>query len=173
MYSNMFGKLRNRYTAFAHDLIMIPVAWFMAFWLRFNLHEIPEPYLSSAFALLPLVVSIQAVIFWRFGLYRGVWRFASMPDLIRITKAVVIGLLATTLLIFLITRLQNVPRSVFPIYGILLLGLLSGPRFLYRWFTNRQIYLTDGKRLLIVGAGSAGIGRRSRRSLLDPREEPR
>ena len=152
----MLGRLRSKYTAFSHDLIMVPVAWFLAYWLRFNLQEIPQPYLNSALVLFPLVAVIQAVVFWRFGLYRGVWRFASMPDLVRITKAVVVGLLATTLIVFLFTRLHNVPRSVFPIYGILLLGLLSGPRFLYRWFTDRQMYFTDGKRLLIVGAGSAG-----------------
>ncbi len=152
----MLGRLRSRYTAFAHDLIMVPVAWFFAYWLRFNLQEIPQPYLNSAIVLFPVVITIQALVFWRFGLYRGVWRFASMPDLVRITKAVFIGLLATTLIIFLFTRLQNVPRSVFPIYGILLLGLLSGPRFLYRWFTDRQMYFADGKRLLIIGAGSAG-----------------
>lgn len=152
----MLGGLRNKYTALTHDLVMVPIAWFAAYWLRFNLHEIPQNHLDGAITLIPLVVIIQGAVFWYFGLYRGVWRFASMPDLIRIAKAVVVGLLATTLFAFLLTRLQDVPRSVFPIYGILLLGLLSGPRFLYRWFTDRQVYFTGGARLLIIGAGSAG-----------------
>lgn len=152
----MLGGLRNKYTAFTHDLIMVPVAWFAAYWLRFNLQIIPAEHLDNAIMLAPLVLLIQGTIFWNLGLYRGVWRFASMPDLIRITKAVVIGLIITMMFVFIITRLQNVPRSVFPIYGILLLGFLSGPRFLYRWFTDRQVYFTGGARLLIIGAGSAG-----------------
>lgn len=152
----MLGKLRNKYIAFAHDLSMVPVAWFTAYWLRFNLQEIPKNHLDGAMLLVGMVIVIQGAVFWYFGLYRGVWRFASMPDLVRITKAVVVGLLATTLCAFLLTRLQGVPRSVFPIYGILLLSLLSGPRFLYRWFTDRQMYFSGGARLLIIGAGSAG-----------------
>jgi FlaA1/EpsC-like NDP-sugar epimerase len=70
---------------------MIPLAWVGAYWLRFNLESIPEPYLGQALKVLPVVIIVHVSVFLYFGLYRGVWRFASIPDLIRITKAVVVA----------------------------------------------------------------------------------
>jgi FlaA1/EpsC-like NDP-sugar epimerase len=111
---------------------MIPVAWLGAYWLRYNLGTIPDHQFSAALEILVLVVGIQAIAFRYFGLYRGVWRFASMPDLIRIAKAVLVGMAFSAVTIFLVTRMEGVPRSVFPLYGLLLILLLGGSRFLVR-----------------------------------------
>ena len=89
-------------------------------------------------------------------LYRGIWRFASIPDMARILKSALAGLAIITVISFFLTRLENVPRSVFVLDGILLILLLGGPRILYRWIKDRHLYLGSGKRTLIVGAGSAG-----------------
>ena len=62
---------------------MVPIAWMAAYYLRFELGPIPEPYESQALALIPLLIVVQGGVFWYFGLYRGVWRFASMPDMQR------------------------------------------------------------------------------------------
>ena len=139
-----------------HDLVMIPVAWFAAYLLRFNLSPVPDIYLDKALAILPLVILIQGAAFWYFGLYRGVWRFASVPDLIRILKAIVTGVLVSAAAVFLVTRMQDVPRSIFPLYGLILILLLGGPRMIYRWLRERQLYATATQRALIVGAGRAG-----------------
>jgi FlaA1/EpsC-like NDP-sugar epimerase len=135
---------------------MIPIAWFAAYLLRFNLESIPSIYLNQALAILPLVVLIQGAAFWYFGLYRGVWRFASVPDFIRILKAIVVGVLVGAVAVFLLTRMQNVPRSIFPLYGLILILLLGGPRMIYRWLKERQLYVSATQRALIVGAGGAG-----------------
>jgi FlaA1/EpsC-like NDP-sugar epimerase len=135
---------------------MIPVAWFGAYWLRFNLEAIPEPYLSQALLLLPVIWIAQGAMLWYFGLYRGIWRFASVPDLVRIVKAVTVGVGISVAASFVFTRLESVPRSVFLLDGFLLLFLLGGPRFFYRWLKDRHLYSADGKRTLIVGAGRAG-----------------
>lgn len=149
-------NIRSRYIAFLHDLTVIPVAWVGAYWLRFNLEAIPDPFFTRGLTMLPIVVVIQGGVFWYFGLYRGVWRFASMPDLARIVKSVVVGVALTATVIFLITRLEDLPRAVFPIYGIVLLGLLGGPRFIYRWFMDRGLSRGSKQNALIVGAGTAG-----------------
>ena len=150
------GRLRHPFFVFLHDLAVVPVAWFGAYWLRFNLGEIPPEFMDAALGWLPLVVGIQLSAFVYFGLYRGHWRFASVPDLLRILKAVVLGTLAVVAVLFLFTRLQGIPRSVFPLYAVLLTGLLGGPRLFYRWFKDRRLYLGQGRRVLIVGAGRAG-----------------
>ena len=93
--NRLIDRLRNRTAAFAHDIVMIPLAWVGALWLRFNLGEIPSPHLEASLAALPVVVLLQGAAAWSFGLYRGVWRFASVPDLIRILKAIAIGVCAT------------------------------------------------------------------------------
>ncbi|MBS0286046.1 MAG: polysaccharide biosynthesis protein [Proteobacteria bacterium] len=152
----MWSQWRSRWAAFAHDLLSIPVAWLGAYWLRFNLSEIPPDIFSQALLTLPLVIIFQATALWTFGLYRGVWRFASIPDLIRIVKAVVMGSLMTLLAVFLVTRLQNLPRSVIPLYSMTLLFILGGSRFLYRWYKDKHYFSASGKRVLVVGAGRAG-----------------
>ena len=154
--SNLFNRLRSRLSAMIHDVVMIPVAWIAAYLLRFNLGPVPEVYLAQALTVLPLVVIIQSAAFWYFGLYRGVWRFASVPDLMRILKAIATGVLVSAAVIFVWTRMQDVPRSIFPLYGLILILLLGGPRMIYRWVKERALYASVTKRALIVGAGRAG-----------------
>ena len=149
-------SISNRRLAILHDLFMIPVAWIGAYWLRFNLGMIPGFYLESALENLLIVLVFQGAVFRYFGLYRGVWRFASLPDLIRIGKAVVVGIAFSATILFITTRMDGVPRSVFPLYGLLLISLLGVSRFLVRWSKDRGMYDENAKRVLIVGAGRAG-----------------
>lgn len=149
-----------------HDLLMVPIAWFGAYWLRFNLDSIPDGFVDQAIVLVPVVWIAQGGMFWYFGLYRGIWRFASIPDLVRIIKAVTAGVVVAAAASFILTRLQNVPRSVFILDGILLVLLLGGPRFIYRLFKDHNLYQwiqdrnlsanAERKNALIVGAGKAG-----------------
>ncbi|WP_245395051.1 polysaccharide biosynthesis protein [methane-oxidizing endosymbiont of Gigantopelta aegis] len=148
-------RFRSRTTVFIHDFLMVPVAWLGAYWIRFNLQEIPVNYWDSALTYLPWVMGFQTVVFWLFGLYRGIWRFSSIPDLIRIIKAVCVGAFVIACGLFLYNRLEGVPRSVIVLYVMLLLLLLAAPRFLYRLWKEKAHFQTQGKRALIVGAGSA------------------
>jgi len=65
---------------FAYDIVAAAAAWLGAYLLRFNL-ELPPPYDDAAYRTLLWVVPLQAFMFWFFGLYQGIWRFASLPDL--------------------------------------------------------------------------------------------
>ncbi|MHB8551464.1 MAG: polysaccharide biosynthesis protein [Acidiferrobacterales bacterium] len=151
-----FTPLKNRALVTLHDLVAILLAWLGAFWLRFNLQGIPPEFLHQAALTLPVVFMVQGSMFWYFGLYRGVWRFASLPDLIRILKAAAAGVSISAVAIFVLTRLTLIPRSVFVLDGLLLVLLLGGPRFVFRWIKDRHLYGKTGKKVLIVGAGRAG-----------------
>ena len=140
---------------FLHDILMIPAAWYLAYWLRFNLGTIPENSLQVATLMLPVVILCQSFSYFVFGLYRGIWRFASLYDFIRIGKSVYVGALIATLVIFAITGMQHVPRSVVPLYMILLFVFLSGNRALYRSFKDQRMRVSGGKRVLIIGAGES------------------
>ncbi len=135
---------------------MVPVASLPCYWLRFNLSAVPPEYFSRAVDVIPVVMLVQALAFYWFGMYRGVWRFASIPDLIRILKSVGVGAVLTFGLFFLLYRMAEIPRSIVLLYPLLLLIFLAGPRFLYRWSKDKRLVLSTGRRVLIVGAGQAG-----------------
>ncbi|MCP5146285.1 MAG: polysaccharide biosynthesis protein [Gammaproteobacteria bacterium] len=147
--------LRSPTAAFIHDLLVTLIAWLAAYWLRFNLETVPAPFLRTALEMLPAVIVVQGCVYWMFGLYRGVWRFASMPDLIRIAKAVAVGTASCALAVFLLTRMELVPRSVFPLYAMLLFVLLGGDRFIYRTLKDQRFGYVGGQRVLIAGCGQA------------------
>ena len=154
--SPLIERLRSRTAAFVHDLLTIPIAWLCAYWLRFNLGEIPVEFRDAALTALPLVILVQGTVFWLFGLYRGVWRFASLPDLVRIGKAVVAGTALTLVALFAFNRMGLVPRSVPVLFLGLELLLLAGPRLLYRWLKDHRLNLGSSQRVLIVGTEREG-----------------
>ncbi len=159
------GKLRarprvkaplGRWAVVGHDLVAIALAWLGAYWLRFNMGYVPRTFWHQSLRLLVPVLIVQGVVFWAMGLYRGLWRFASVPDLLRIFKAIIVGVTVCAFVLFLWVRLAQVPRSVFVLDGLLLTMLLGGPRFFYRFFKDRGLYQVAGKKAVIVGAGRAG-----------------
>ncbi|GAB6049045.1 nucleoside-diphosphate sugar epimerase/dehydratase [Methyloparacoccus murrellii] len=149
------AKLRLRSLVFLHDLVMVVLAWLGAYWLRFNLSLPPPKYVDSALETLPVVLLVQLLVFSRLGLYRGVWRFASVPDLIRIGKSALVGVALLAVALYFYNRLEDVPRSVPPLYVMLLGLLLAGPRLIYRMWKDQGIALVVGRRTLVVGAGRA------------------
>ncbi|ODB98862.1 multidrug MFS transporter [Candidatus Thiodiazotropha endoloripes] len=148
--------LRSQGVALAHDVLMVPIAWFLAFWFRYNLEVVPVSFYQDALQALLYILPVQLAAFLLFGLYRGIWRFASLPDIMRILKAVLVGTVVGVALLFVFTRAGGVPRSVPVIHAILLVMLLSGPRLIYRLLKDRHLDLAPGKRVLIVGSGKAG-----------------
>lgn len=149
---------RTQLLPFLHDIAVVPIAWLGAYWLRYNLSEIPSPIFHKAIILLPLILLVQVLCCWAFGLYRGVWQFASIPDLIRILKAVGLGICLSVFVSFIVTHLQGIPRSIFPLYALLLTTLYSGPRLSFRLLKEYRHLFNQGQRVLIIGAGQAGEG---------------
>ncbi len=146
--------------AVLHDGLAAAGAWLLAYWLRFNL-DLPREFLDYALVHLGWVVPLQAVAFWRFGLYRGIWRFASLNDLKRIVLAVGVATLLITLVLVMTRPAAVVPRSVLVLDPLLLVVLMGGNRLAYRaWKEHRMslALLTNRQPLLVLGAGSAAEG---------------
>ena len=145
--------------AFIHDVFASGLTWFGAYWIRLNL-ELPEPYLTSAILTAAWVIPLQALVFWRFGLYGGIWRYASLPDLKRILKAVSVVALAIPMMLVLLASHASVPRSVFLLHPILLLLVMGGSRLAYRAWKEHRLYgilSLQGEPVLVLGAGNAAI----------------
>jgi FlaA1/EpsC-like NDP-sugar epimerase len=144
--------------AFIHDVAVAALAWIGLYWLRFNL-DLHEPQLSDMWRTLAWVLPLQAVIFLAFGLYRGLWRFASLPDLQRIVMAAGLGAVAVPLVLVMLQLTALVPRSVLVLYAPVVIFLMAGSRFTYRVWKEHRLYsplAALGEPVLILGAGEAG-----------------
>src|SRR5579862_6427167 len=82
---------------------------------------------------------IAAAIFLLTGLYRGIWRYASLPDLFNIAKAATLTVLIALPVMFIFTRLATLPRSTLLINWMVLIAFLGGPRLGYRLFKDRGL----------------------------------
>jgi FlaA1/EpsC-like NDP-sugar epimerase len=145
--------------AMLHDIAASACAWMLAYWLRFNL-DVPPEYAENLVATLPWVVALQAACFHAFGLYRGMWRYASLPDLKRIVLAVGLAALAVPVLVYMLELARPVPRSVLIMDPVLLLLLMGGSRILYRGWKERRLYnlaSISGRPVLVLGAGDAAV----------------
>lgn len=154
-WQDRFTSLLPRAAIVAHDLFMVWACWQLLHAGRYSmLAEAPSLPLWNVDTSLVLV--IQAIVFWRVGLYRGLWRFASVADLLHIFKASFIGLLAIVV-VLAYKRFAGVPMSVLVIYPFALSALLGAPRLLYRAWKDYQSLQTDAsaRRVLILGAGQA------------------
>jgi len=140
------------------DIVLIVLAYWSAYAIKF------EPFSNSpAWKLflrtLPVLVVVRLAAFLVLGVYRGIWRYTSMDDLMTFAKAVAAGSLLSMIIVLFKFRFQGFSRAVFLIDALVMLLLLAGSRIAFRFF--RQVLpagksADKGKRVLIYGAGDAG-----------------
>ena len=144
--------------AYGHDIFMASLSLPLSLWLRMgsSIDTVPTEFMVQSTVLFAIVA---ACVFWPMGLYRGIWRYASMNDLIQITKAVSLAVLIFVPILFVTSRAEFLPRSLPIINWFVLMALLGGPRFIYRLIKDRHFSLTadptgkPGIPVLLVGAG--------------------
>jgi FlaA1/EpsC-like NDP-sugar epimerase len=139
-------------------LLLIIIAYLLSFYLRFEF-IISKESLSLILKTLPLLVLIKMGLFYYFGLFSGLWRYASTDDLWRILKATSISNLVFIVCLIFVSGSERYPRSIFILDWILCTSFVSGVRLLSRLF-KEAFKAPLGKRrkkVLIVGAGEAGV----------------
>src|SRR6266446_6116343 len=139
------------------DVILIVLAYWSAYAIKF------EPFSDSpAWKLflrtLPVLVVVRLAAFLFFGVYRGLWRYTGIDDLVTFAKAVAAGSVLSLVIVLFKFRFQGYSRAVFLIDALVMLMLLAGSRVAFRFF--RQVLPAangeTGRRALIYGAGDAG-----------------
>ena len=139
------------------DVILIVLAYWSAYAIKF------EPFSNSpAWKLflrtVPVLVVVRLAAFLVFGVYRGIWRYTSMDDLLAFAKAVAAGSIVSMIIVLFKFRFQGFSRAVFLIDALVMLLLLAGSRIAFRFF--RQVLpsgsANNSRRVLIYGAGDAG-----------------
>jgi O-antigen biosynthesis protein WbqV len=123
---------------FLHDVAMAALSFGVALYLRIGEDMLNyEPRYTLAYGV--GFASTAAIVFMFTGLYRGIWRYASLPDLFNITRAATLTVLIFLPVMFLFTRLETLPRSTLFINWFVLIALLGAPRLAYRLFKDRGL----------------------------------
>ena len=139
------------------DVVLISLSYWSAYAIKFG------PYQNGVqwklfLQTLPVLVFVRLGAFLLMGVYRGIWRYTGIGDLVLFAKAVALGSVVSLLVLLFRFHFQGFSRTVFMIDGVVMLLLLSGSRMTFRFF--RQMLPTtkvkDGRRVLIFGAGDAG-----------------
>ncbi|HEX8775511.1 MAG TPA: hypothetical protein VF735_18220 [Pyrinomonadaceae bacterium] len=140
------------------DVVLIILAYYSAYALVFGPFSMESRDWQLFLRTVPLLVFIKMATFLLVGVYRGIWRYTSVDDLVVFSKGVVLGSITSILAILFAFRFREFSRTVFVLDGMFLLMMLAGSRMAFRLF--RQILPTqrarDGCRVLIYGAGDAG-----------------
>lgn len=141
-----------------NDLAIIVLAYYAAFLLRFD-GALPTTEYTQFLNSLPVLISVQAVVLLLLGLYRGLWRYTSMSDLVTVIKAVGGAWTASVVVLTLVYRLEGFSRGVLVMDGVLLLAGLTGSRVFFRLlrtYLERFRDHSEARRALIYGAGDGG-----------------
>ncbi|MCH8998791.1 MAG: polysaccharide biosynthesis protein [Proteobacteria bacterium] len=153
-------SLSRQRVALLHDVIMAAFSFVAALALRLGLDGVP--FASPNFwVALGLFTGVCGAVFWAADLYQGIWRYASLNDMLAIVRAVTLALLIFLPITFLITRLDELPRSFLIINWLVLVFLLGAPRLLYRIFKDRGFdHVLERDRhkrvpVLLIGVGDA------------------
>ena len=141
-----------------HDIVMAMLSFELAVWFRYQTYGKPQEFffLWHGTAIFTIVCF---VVFWRMGLYRGIWHYASLSDVITIVKAVTLAILIFLPVMFVLDRLANFPRSAMFLNWPLLVVLLMASRLVYRFSKDGDLRAvferTDDGRVpvLLIGAG--------------------
>ncbi|HEX5125115.1 MAG TPA: nucleoside-diphosphate sugar epimerase/dehydratase [Rhodocyclaceae bacterium] len=141
------------------DVAAVAVCWCAAYLLRFNF-SIPDDFFRTGLWSLLWILPLHAVMFRIFGLYMGMWVFASLPDLLRIVRAV-----GTSAAFVIVTATLThggtpIPRSVLVAFPIFLLVTMGGARAMYRAWREHHLYgalVAAGRPALLIGAGEVGV----------------
>ncbi|MBP8267090.1 MAG: polysaccharide biosynthesis protein [Zoogloea sp.] len=143
------------------DVFGVALTWWAAYLVRFNF-AIPPEFLPGLQLGLVVVVLLQGILLRVFGLYRSIWVFASLPDLVCIARTVAVATLLTPLVIVVAVRYApEVPRLVFLIQPVLLALYMGGSRALYRIWKESRLYgglRALGQPVIVLGAGDAAVG---------------
>ena len=139
------------------DVVLIILSYWAAYAVKFGALSGSAAW-NLFLRTLPVLVFIKMATFLVMGVYRGIWRYTSVEDLITFAKAVAVSSIVCMIAILFAFRFQGYSRTVFVLDGLLMFMLLAGSRLAFRLFRKVLPVAQDGtgRRVLIYGAGDGG-----------------
>jgi FlaA1/EpsC-like NDP-sugar epimerase len=150
---------RHRIWNVVADAALIALAWWLAFWLRFD-HGVPKPYERLFGDTIGIAIVLQLGVFVAFGFYNRWWRYVSTRDMWGAAQGVTAACIVSDLVVLLAHPVRGfqLPRSVAVLDWLLLLAFVAGTRLVARSLIERPgaaSLVARGKEVVIVGAGDA------------------
>src|SRR5919201_1887404 len=150
---------RHRIWNVAADVALIALAWWLAFWLRFD-HGVPKPYERLFWDTIGIAIVLQLGAFVAFGFYNRWWRYVSTRDMWGAARGVTAACIISDLVVLLAHPVRGfpLPRSVAVLDWLLLLAFVAGTRLIARSLIERPGAASLGARgreVIVVGAGDA------------------
>jgi len=138
------------------DFTMICAAYVFAHLLRYEGGLTAETQQLIG-RTLPLVIGVKMLCFFSCGLYRGIWRYTGIPDLVNILRAVLLGSVFSAIAVLMLWKFEGYSRTTFVIDALLLFILIGGVRVTER-LLDEWILLSTGqsRAILVIGAGDTG-----------------
>jgi FlaA1/EpsC-like NDP-sugar epimerase len=148
--------------AFAHDAVMVVVSWTAALALFANVAPAPISLgiFDNLWSLLAVAVPVQAVVSTIFGMYQGLWRYSSLPDVQRIVASAIAGTTAIALTLWVGGWSEPLSAAHFVVQSLLLIVLMAGSRIGYRSVMEWRMYGKAGEQgtpVVVLGAGDAAV----------------
>jgi UDP-GlcNAc:undecaprenyl-phosphate/decaprenyl-phosphate GlcNAc-1-phosphate transferase len=138
------------------DFFLIVGAYYAAYLIRFD-REFPE-YYSLFVVSLPIVIGCHLMSFFVAGVYRSVWQYVSIGDMMTYARGIVLGLASSVVALLFAFRFEGYSRTLFIINGMVLLILMAASRLSFRLLRNLATGARPGAlRALIYGAGEGGV----------------
>ena len=154
----LFNVNPRTFIAIGHDIIVAALVWTFTFSLRWNF-ELDRSTQIILFQTLPAVLAVQVGCFVYFGLYRGIWRYASIHDMRLIAMSVGTSALIIPILLLLWRNGLGVPRSLYFLNPLLLILFMCAGRLLYRWWKEKAMGAkgVEPQPVILLGAGNAAL----------------
>lgn len=152
----MQKKIRTLYLIII-DIVLINLAFYIAFYLRFE-GNIQAQHFQNYLQNIIAITIIKVIILNYFKLYKSLWEYASIEELVQIVISSIIA--NTAVISYLFINQANLPRSIYILTTMLDIFLIGGVRFSYRTLRKWKKVDINGKRhekrIMIIGAGDAG-----------------
>lgn len=151
-------RLRRVLFSYAHDVAMSAISFIVALYLRLGSDIISWPR-ETIFSGITIFTIVSAVVFFWMRLDRIIWRYASIGDLGRIFRAVILTVIVFVACQFIYNRLDELPRSFLFIQIFVLTVMIAAPRFVYRFCKDGELSVLLEKNghkrtpVLLIGAG--------------------
>ena len=154
----LFNVNPRTFIAIGHDIVVAALVWTFTFSLRWNF-ELDRSTQIILFQTLPAVLAVQVGCFVYFGLYRGIWRYASIHDMRLIAMSVGTSALIIPILLLLWRNGLGVPRSLYFLNPLLLILFMCAGRLLYRWWKEKAMGAkgVEPQPVILLGAGNAAL----------------
>jgi UDP-GlcNAc:undecaprenyl-phosphate GlcNAc-1-phosphate transferase len=141
------------------DLTLIPLAYYAAYLLRFE-GQLPQDQVSIFLRTLPVLIFVEMLVLLAGGVYRGLWRYVGLQDLVVIARAVLLGGAISAGVVLYMYGFAGPSRAVLVLNGLLLLIFVGASRLSFRLLrviiSGQSHIASDATPILIYGAGDGG-----------------